>query len=302
MKKLLAVDGNSIVNRAFYGVRPLSNKAGFPTNALFGTVSILLKNIEAVKPDFAAIAFDLKAPTFRHQKYDAYKAGRRPTPEDLLLQMPRAKEIAAAMGFTVLEKAGYEADDILGTLAAMAEGEEYEAYILTGDKDALQLISDRVHVLLATNTDTVEMDTARFFEKYGVNPCQFIDVKALMGDSSDNIPGVPGIGEKTALKLIADFGSLDGIYEALPEAKHTPSVLRKLTEGKDSAYLSQWLATICRTVPLEKGLADLAYTGEDQKALLALCTELEFHAFIILLRKEFQHVEIFHAQCTTNMS
>ncbi len=280
MKKLLAVDGNSIVNRAFYGVRPLSNKLGFPTNALFGTVSILLKNIEAVKPDFAAIAFDLKTPTFRHEFFADYKAGRKPTPEDLLAQMPRAKEIAAAMGFTVLEKAGYEADDILGTLAAMAEGEEYEAYILTGDRDALQLISERVHVLLATNTDTVLMDTARFFEKYGVNSTQFVDVKALMGDSSDNIPGVPGIGEKTALKLISEYGSLDGVYEALPTASHTPSVRRKLEEGKDSAYLSKRLATICRAVPLEKALDDLAYTGEDKKALLSLFTELEFHAFI----------------------
>ena len=163
MKKLLAVDGNSIVNRAFYGVRPLSNKAGFPTNALFGTVSILLKNIEAVKPDFAAIAFDLKAPSFRHEFFADYKAGRKPTPEDLLAQMPRAKEIAAAMGFIVLEKAGYEADDILGTLAEMAAGEEYEAYILTGDRDALQLISERVHVLLATNTETIDFTENKFF-------------------------------------------------------------------------------------------------------------------------------------------
>ena len=202
MKKLLAVDGNSIVNRAFYGVRPLSNKEGLPTNALFGMVSILEKNLEAVKPDFCAIAFDLKAPTFRHQMYDAYKAGRKPMPEDLAAQMPLAKETAAALGFTCLELAGYEADDILGTLAKMAEKEGVEAYILTGDRDALQLISDRVHVLLVTNTDTIDFDKARFFEKYGVDSTQFVDVKALMGDSSDKIPGVPGIGEKTAEKII----------------------------------------------------------------------------------------------------
>ncbi|MBQ8340755.1 MAG: DNA polymerase I [Clostridia bacterium] len=280
MKKLLAVDGNSIVNRAFYGVRPLSNKEGLPTNALFGMVSILEKNLETVKPDFCAIAFDLKAPTFRHKMYDAYKAGRRPTPEDLLTQMPLAKEVAAALGFTCLEKEGYEADDILGTLASMAEDAEYEAYILTGDRDALQLISDRVHVLLCTNTETVDFTRERFFEKYGVDPTQFVDVKALMGDSSDNIPGVPGIGEKTALKLIAEFGSLDGIYEKLPVAKHTPSVRTKLESGKDSAYLSQKLATIYRQVPLESGFDSYAYVGLDPVRTLSLFTRFEFNAFI----------------------
>ena len=280
MKKLLAVDGNSIVNRAFYGVRPLSNKEGLPTNALFGMVSILEHNLELVKPDFAAIAFDLKAPTFRHKMYDAYKAGRRPTPEDLLTQLPLAKELAVALGFTCLEMEGYEADDILGTLAKMAENEDVEAYILTGDRDALQLISDKVHVLLATNTETVDMSRERFFEKYGVQSTQFVDVKALMGDSSDNIPGVPGIGEKTALKLIAEYGDLDGIYRELPTAKHTPSVRAKLESGKESAYLSQKLATIFRDVPLTGALSDYAYDGLNAAESLKLFTRFEFNAFI----------------------
>ncbi|MBR2312913.1 MAG: DNA polymerase I [Clostridia bacterium] len=280
MKKLLAVDGNSIVNRAFYGVRPLSNKEGFPTNALFGMVGILEKNLEAVKPDFSAIAFDLKAPTFRHLMYDEYKAGRRPTPEDLIAQIPAAKELAAALGFTCLEKEGFEADDILGTLAAIAENEDAEAYILTGDRDALQLISDRVHVLLVTNTETVDFDKTRFFEKYGVDSTQFVDVKALMGDSSDHIPGVPGIGEKTALKLIAEHGSLDGVYQDLPTATLTPSVRRKLEEGKGSAYLSQKLATIYREVPISTALSDYHYSGFDNAALLRLFTKFEFNAFI----------------------
>ena len=280
MKKLLAVDGNSIVNRAFYGVRPLSNKEGFPTNALFGMVGILEKNLEAVNPDFCAIAFDLKAPTFRHLMYDEYKAGRRPTPEDLIAQMPAAKELAAALGFTCLEKEGFEADDILGTLAALAEKEDAEAYILTGDRDALQLISDRVHVLLVTNTETVDFDKTRFFEKYGVDSTQFVDVKALMGDSSDHIPGVPGIGEKTALKLIAEHGSLDGVYQDLPTAILTPSVRRKLEEGKESAYLSQKLATIFREVPISTALSDYHYSGFDHAALLRLFTKFEFNAFI----------------------
>lgn len=280
MKKLLAVDGNSIVNRAFYGVRPLSNREGLPTNALFGMVSILERNLEEVKPDYCAIAFDLKAPTFRHKMYDEYKAGRRPTPDDLLTQLPLAKELAAALGFTCLEKEGFEADDILGTLSAMAESEDCEAYILTGDRDALQLISDRVHVLLATNTETVDFTSERFFEKYGVRPSQFVDVKALMGDGSDHIPGVPGIGEKTALKLIAEFGSLDGVYEQLPVAKHTPSVRAKLEGGRDSAYLSKALATIFREVPLDGALSDYAYTGLDRVRTLELFQKFEFNAFI----------------------
>ena len=280
MKKILAVDGNSIVNRAFYGVRPLSNREGLPTNALFGMVSILEKNLEAVKPDYCAIAFDLKAPTFRHKMFAEYKAGRRPTPEDLLTQMPLAKELASALGFTCLEMEGYEADDILGTLATMAEGEACEAYILTGDRDALQLISEHVHVLLCTNTETVDFTKEKFFEKYGVDSTQFVDVKALMGDSSDNIPGVPGIGEKTALKLISEFGSLDGVFEKLPEAKHTPSLRAKLEGGKESALISRTLATIYREVPLACGLADLAYHGPNAVRTLELFRRFEFNAFI----------------------
>ena len=164
MKKILAVDGNSIINRAFYGVRPLSTKEGLPTNALFGMVNILERNLSLVKPDYCAIAFDVKAPTFRHNMYPAYKAGRRPMPDDLATQLSLAKETAAALGFVPLELAGFEADDILGTLAAMAEKEDAEAYILTGDRDALQLISDRVHVLLVTNTETVDFSRELFRE------------------------------------------------------------------------------------------------------------------------------------------
>ncbi len=280
MKKLLAVDGNSIINRAFYGVRALSNREGLPTNALFGMVNILEKHINAVHPDAMAIAFDLKAPTFRHAMFGAYKDGRRPMPEELALQLPLAKETAAALGFVCLEKEGYEADDILGTLAAMAEEQDYEAYILTGDRDALQLISDKVHVLLAGNTETIDFDRARFFEKYGVDSTQFVAVKALMGDSSDNIPGVPGIGEKTALKLIAEHGTLDALYESLPTADLTPSVRRKLEEGRESAYLSQKLAAIFREVPLGCSLTDLAYCGPHRAELLRLFTRFEFQALI----------------------
>ena len=279
-KKLLAVDGNSILNRAFYGIRPLTTKEGFPTNALYGLVTMIMRQVDALNPDFCAVAFDLKAPTFRHKMFDAYKAGRRPMPEELALQLPVAKELLSALGFAVLELEGYEADDILGTLATMCDREDHEAYLLTGDRDSLQLISDHVHVLLATNNDTIDMSEEAFFAKYGVKSTQFVDVKALMGDSSDNIPGVPGIGEKTALKLIAEYGSLDGVYEALPTAKHTPSVRAKLEGGRESAYLSRDLATIFREVPLEKSMDDLQNGGIQRADARRLFIRLEFSAFL----------------------
>ena len=263
MKKLLCIDGNSILNRQFYGIRFLSSKDGFPTNAIFGFVNVLARELEALSPDYIAVAFDLKAPTFRHKMYEEYKAGRKPSPEDLIKQFPAMKDILRAMGIAVLELEGYEADDILGTLSKMAEesGEETEAYVLTGDRDSLQLISNKTRVLLATNTETVVFDEAAFLEKYGVRADQYVDVKSLMGDSSDNIPGVPGIGEKTAFKLIADAGSLDGIYENIEGMGLTNSVKNKLITGKDSAYISKTLATICREVPLGISLDDIAFNG-----------------------------------------
>ena len=279
-QKLLAVDGNSILNRAFFGIRPLTTKDGFPTNALYGMVTMITRQADLVKPDFCAVAFDLKAPTFRHTMYDAYKAGRKPMPEELAQQLPVAKDLMRALGYTVIEKEGYEADDVLGTLASMCEEADAEAYLLTGDRDSLQLISDRVHVLLATNNDTIDMGEEQFFAKYGVSSSQFVDVKALMGDSSDNIPGVPGIGEKGALKLISEYGSLDGVYEALPTAKHTPSMRAKLENGKESAYLSQKLARICREAPIGLSLSDLANKGVDPSVAKALFLRLEFSAFI----------------------
>ena len=282
MKKLLCIDGNSILNRSFYGIRLLTTKDGFPTNALYGLVNVISRELEALKPDYAAIAYDLKAPTFRHKMYADYKAGRHAMPDELRAQMPVSREFAEMLGLHILDMEGYEADDILGTLAAMAEAdpEDCMAYLLTGDKDSLQLISPRVHVLLAGNAATTDTDEAAFTEKYGVRPDQFVDVKALMGDSSDNIPGVPGIGEKTALKLISEFGSLDGIYAQLETAKHTPSVKKKLTEGKDSAYMSQTLARICREVPLGITLDDVRTTPMDKARARELFIRYEFSGFI----------------------
>ena len=280
MKKLLAVDGNSILNRAFYGIRPLTAPDGLPTNAVYGMLNILHARISQLEPDYAAVAFDVKAPTFRPKEYSEYKAGRHATPDDLLAQMPWAKKCCEAMGLTVLEKAGWEADDILGTLASAAEDAEVEAYVLTGDRDSLQLISDSTKILLATNNDTVTFDRAAFNEKYGVEPEVFVDVKALMGDSSDNIPGVPGIGEKTALKLISEYGDLDSLYEKFEDSALTAGVKNKLREGKEKAYLSRFLARIDREAPIEKGLEEIAFNGYDSENLTPLLTRLGFSAFL----------------------
>ena len=190
MKTLLAVDGNSILCRAFYGIRPLTTHTGLFTNAVYGFATILSKHIENLKPDALAVAFDVKAPTFRHEKFDEYKAGRKAMPDELGMQFPYAKRLAAALGAKVLELPGWEADDILGTLSRTAEKEDYRAYLLTGDRDSLQLIDASTTVLLASNSDTINFDEEHFRETYGVGPDQFVDVKALMGDKSDNIPAL----------------------------------------------------------------------------------------------------------------
>lgn len=279
MKKLLVVDGNSILNRAFWGIRTLSNKEGVFTNAIYGMVNIIMRRIETLEPEYTAVAFDLKAPTFRHKMYAEYKAGRKPMPEELAMQFPYAKRVLHEMGIATLELEGYEADDILGTLAAKAEREGIEAYILTGDRDSLQLISDTTTVLLATNQDTLTMNREAFFEKYGVSPEQFVDVKALMGDSSDNIPGVAGIGEKTATKLIADFGTLDDLYASLPSDSLSPSVNKKLEASRESAFTSRTLARICCDAPIGVEMDELKYLGFRSGAL-ELFTELELSSFI----------------------
>ena len=276
MKKLLVVDGNSILNRAFYGIRPLKTKDGLFTNAIYGMVTILQRHLQTYEPDYFAVAFDVKAKTFRHHFSEAYKANRHGMPEELAMQLEPAKDCLRAMGALVLTKEGFEADDILGTLAAMAEKEDVTTYIVTGDRDSLQLITEKTNVVLATNTEPLLFDTAAFLEKYGVLPTQFVDVKALMGDSSDNIPGVPGIGEKTALKLIAEYGSLDGVYEGLENKKLTKGTIAKLADGKNSAYDSQFLARIKCDVPLDMTLADALYSGYHKNELTALFTQFEF--------------------------
>ncbi len=280
MKKLLVIDGNSILNRAFYGIRPLKTKDGLFTNAIYGMVTMVERYLSMCTPDYFAVAFDVKKPTFRHEFAESYKANRHGMPDELRMQLEPAKETLRAMGALVLTAEGFEADDILGTLAKMAEAEDVMAYVATGDRDSLQLITEKINVVLATNTEPIVYDTAMFMEKYGVLPSQFVDVKALMGDSSDNIPGVPGIGEKTALKLIAEYGSLDAIYEDLESKKLTKGTIAKLADGKKSAYDSQFLARIKCDVPLEISLQDAQYHGPHKKELFALFTEFEFFGLI----------------------
>ena len=280
MKKLLLIDGNSILNRAFFGIRPLTNASGLYTHAVYGMMNIILKHLDGIKPDYAAVAFDLKAPTFRHLRYDGYKANRHGMPEELAVQLPYAKEAMEGMGLTRLELAGYEADDILGTCAAFGENDpDLSVYVLTGDRDSLQLIRDNVTVVLASTGEDKLFDREKFKEKYTVSPEQFVDVKALMGDSSDNIPGVPGIGEKTAVKLIFEHGSLDGVYRDI-DGITPPSAQKKLAEGKESAYLSQFLSRIKCDVPLGIGIDDLSYRGIDGSKLKPLLTELELYSMI----------------------
>ncbi len=273
--KLLIIDGNSIINRAFYGIRLLSNKKGVFTNAVTGFMNIYLKLLAQFSPDGAAAAFDMKAPTFRHQKYDQYKAGRKGMPDELYMQLPYVKELLKAMGVSVLECEGYEADDILGTLGTRCEAAGWECILSTGDRDSFQLITDHISVNLAANKEDVLYTPEKIREVYGVSPAQMLDVKALMGDSSDNIPGVPGIGEKTALSLIREYGSVDEIYAKIDEINVTKSVREKLIKGEESCRLSRWLGTICKDAPIEAVPEGCVFKERDEEKLAEILTELE---------------------------
>ena len=282
--KILAIDGNSIINRAFYGIKLLTTKSGLYTNGVYGFMSILNRLLEAENPDGVVVAFDLHAPTFRHKEYSEYKAGRKGMPDELRSQMPLLKKLLTLFGYTCLEMEGFEADDILGTLAAACEESGNTCVIATGDRDSFQLVSDSTKVLLsATKMGRPEITAytpETIFEKYGVKPLQMIEIKALQGDSSDNIPGVPGVGEKTADELIKSFGSVDYIYEHLEELDIRESLRAKLSAGKDSAYLSRFLGTINREVPIDRNVESYK-TGERQDSELAkMLSELEFFSML----------------------
>ena len=285
MKKLLILDSNSILNRAFYGVRYLSAKDGTPTNAIYGFLNILLKLIKEQEPDYICAAFDVKAPTFRHKQYEGYKAQRKPMPEGLAAQMPLAKDVLRAMGVTILEKEGYEADDIIGTVARLCEESEISCFIATGDKDDLQLASDKTKVILTVTksgyNETIIYDDKAVKEKYHVTPTEFIDVKALMGDPSDNIPGVKGVGEKTAMSLIEKHHSIEYIYENIDDIGLKGTMLQKMKDGREMAFMSKELATINRNTPIEFNAEECVFDGfENNCELYEILKRLELNSII----------------------
>lgn len=282
--KLVILDGNSIVNRAFYGVRPLNAPDGTPTNAVYGFMAILRRILDDQKPDAVCVSFDLKAPTFRHKAYDGYKAQRKGMPEELAVQMPLLKVALDAMGIRRYELEGYEADDILGTAAAVCEKSGWDCVIVTGDKDSLQLITETTSVCNVKTrmgqTETTLYTPAVFREEYGFEPRLMVDLKALMGDSSDNIPGVPGVGEKTALDLVRRYGEVENIYKDIAALDIKEGVRKKLIAGEESARMSYWLATIARDIPLAFQPEDNIWNNSYTPALYGVFKRLGFHKFI----------------------
>lgn len=278
--KLMILDGNSIINRAFYGIRMLNAPDGTPTNAVYGFLSTFRRVFDLAQPQAACVAFDVHAPTFRHEQYALYKAQRKPMPEELAVQMPLLKQTLDYMGVRRLELAGWEADDLLGTVARRCEAAGWTCDVVTGDKDSLQLITDSTHVFNVKTrmgqTDTIEYTPERFREEYGFDPIRMIDLKALMGDSSDNIPGVPGIGEKTAKDLLVRFGTVADIYRDLDALDIKPGVRKKLTEGRESAQLSFDLATIRTDAPIDFALESAVWDHDYQPELYDWFRRLNF--------------------------
>ncbi len=282
--KLLVIDGNSIINRAYYGVRPLTTKEGLFTNAVYGFSTIMLKLLSDISPDGVAVAFDLHAPTFRHKMYDGYKAGRKAMPEELRGQFPLIKELIKLWGMQCVECEGFEADDILGTLAKACRDKGDDCIIATGDRDSLQLARGSVKVYLAKTSggkpETVIYDEDAIFEQYGVTPKQLIEVKSIMGDTSDNIPGILGIGEKGALSLIAKYGSLDGVYENINDSFIKDGMRKKLEASKENAYLSRTLAEIVTDAPICTDISCYEKSPVDNDGMTKLLTRLEMFSLI----------------------
>ncbi|HHZ05182.1 MAG TPA: DNA polymerase I, partial [Clostridiales bacterium] len=282
--KLLVLDGNSILNRAYYGIKLLTTKDGQYTNGIYGFLTTFEKVKELIKPDYVAIAFDLKKPTFRHKMYEAYKGQRKGMPEELAQQMPVLKELLKLLGYKIVVCQGYEADDILGTLAKACEETGNECVLATGDRDSLQLVSPSVTVRLTVTKmgrpEATLYDEVQIMETYGVKPKQLIDIKAIQGDTSDNIPGVKGIGQKGAADLIQRFGNLDYIYDNIDTIDVKPGIRKKLIEDKESAFLSRKLGEIYTDVPIEKDLQ--AYTPQpaDTNGAVRLMAKLEFFSLI----------------------
>jgi len=301
--KLLILDGNSVINRAFYGVKPLTTRDGLYTNAIYGFLNILDKVEKEEQPDAVCVAFDLHGPTFRHEKYDGYKANRHGMPEELAMQMPVMKQVLSAMNIPIYACQGWEADDVIGTVGKICGNHEWECVIVTGDRDSLQLIDDHVHVKLVVSkqgqTTATLYDAEKFREEYGFDPEKMVDLKALMGDSSDNIPGVAGIGPKTATDLLVRFGSLDGVYANLDDPSIKPKLREKLENGKESAYLSFDLATIRLTAPIDFEPKDALIMPYNKPELYSLFQRLEFVRLIdkYHLRDAAQAVQMPVCEC-----
>ena len=289
MRELVLIDGNSIMNRAFYGImgsKMLTTPDGKYTNAVYGFLSIMFKIIDDLNPEYMVVAFDLKAPTARHKLYDGYKATRKGMPNELAEQMPIIKDILKAMNITIIEKEGYEADDILGTLSKFGEKQGLHVTILSGDRDTFQLATKNIVIRIphtkVGKTETENFDEQAIIEKYGVIPKQLIEVKGLMGDSSDNIPGVPGIGEKTALDLVKKYGSIENLYKEVDNGTDElkGKTREKIKQNKEMAYLSKELGTINIQVPIEENLEDYKIVGWDNEKVLEIFKNLRFNRFI----------------------
>ncbi|MFA5142896.1 MAG: DNA polymerase I [Candidatus Omnitrophota bacterium] len=277
-KKLFLIDGNSFCYRAFYAIRALTNSKGLPTNAIYGFVTMLNKIVKDTKPDMLAVAFDMKGPTFRHKKYEDYKIQRKPMPDDLVGQLPHIKNIVSAYSIPIFEVQGYEADDVLATIARRAEENGIETFIVTGDKDALQIVDSHIKVY-STHKEGLVYDSNKVKEEYGVEPGRMIEIMSLMGDAVDNIPGVKGIGEKTAVELITQFGSLDELYKNIDKVK-SDAKKRILAENRDMAYLSRELAILDENVPIKIDFKALELKSPDQKKLFEYFKEFEFKSLL----------------------
>ena len=288
-EKLVLIDGNSILNRAFYGIagsRMLMTKDGIYTNAVYGFLAILFKTIEDINPKYLVVTFDLKAPTQRHKMYEGYKANRKGMPDELAQQLPIMKEILHAMNITIIEKEGYEADDVIGTLSVKGEKAGLEVVILSGDRDNFQLATDNVTIRIprtkAGKTETENFNKQKIIETYGVTPKKLIEVKGLMGDTSDNIPGVPGVGEKTALNLIKEYSSIENLYKKLKEGKSNlkGKLKEKLEENEELAILSKNLGTINLKVPITEKIEEFKVKDWDKQKVLEIFKNLSFNRYI----------------------
>lgn len=291
-KKMILIDGSSLMYRVFFALKSFRNSQGLPTNAIYGYTSILLK-LKEQQVDYVAVAFDTPVKTFRHKEYKEYKANRKKMPDELVIQVPYIKEISNVLGFNLLEIEGYEADDIIGTICKKADEKNIEVLIISGDLDVLQLVNTNVKTMLTQKgiSKTFIYDSEKIYEKYGLYPSQLVDFKALKGDPSDNIPGIPGIGEKTALKLLKEYGSLENIFKNIDKIEGKEKELLK--NGKEIAEMSKYLATIKTDIPLQIEVEELGVKKPEQKRLEDMLNCLEFKSILNKIKPENRQLELY---------